>query len=103
MTSPNNPDTVGSGEPNENAFPPVEELGYERARKELAETVSILERGQMSLDESLTYWERAEALVTAQASDPALVGADPDADVVTVRLSLERVDGAWKIARLVPV
>ena len=64
MTSPNNPDTVGSGEPNENAFPPVEELGYERARKELAETVSILERGQMSLDESLTYWERAEALVT---------------------------------------
>ena len=33
-----------------------------QARDELIETVKILELGQMSLDESLKYWERGEAL-----------------------------------------
>lgn len=37
-------------------------LTYEQARAELIETVKILELGQMSLDESLSYWERGEAL-----------------------------------------
>ncbi|GAB32377.1 hypothetical protein [Gordonia otitidis] len=63
----------------------------------------VVAAGLISDPTSTSDGARAEALVTAQASDPALVGADPDADVVTVRLSLERVDGAWKIARLVPV
>lgn len=45
-----------------NVFTPVEELSYEQARDELVEIVKILELGQMSLDESLKYWERGEAL-----------------------------------------
>ena len=55
-------DTIGAGQPGQDAFPPVEELSYEQARDELIETVKILELGQMSLDESLNYWERGEEL-----------------------------------------
>ena len=54
--------TFGQGTPNDNAFPDPAELTYEQARDELIETVKILELGQMSLDESLKYWERGEAL-----------------------------------------
>ena len=54
--------TFGAGEAGENAFPDPQELSYEQARDELIETVKILELGQMSLDESLKYWERGEAL-----------------------------------------
>ena len=43
-------------------FTPLEEMSYEQARDELREIVGILELGQMSLDESLAYWERGEAL-----------------------------------------
>ncbi|HJC85165.1 MAG TPA: exodeoxyribonuclease VII small subunit [Candidatus Corynebacterium faecigallinarum] len=43
-------------------FRPLEELSYEQARDELIEVVKILELGQMSLDESLRYWERGEEL-----------------------------------------
>ena len=55
-------ETIGSGQPGQDAFTPVEELSYEQARDELIETVKILELGQMGLDESLKYWERGEAL-----------------------------------------
>ena len=54
--------TFGAGEAGENAFPDTQDLSYEQARDELIETVKILELGQMSLDESLKYWERGEAL-----------------------------------------
>ena len=54
--------TFGQGTPNDNAFPAPETLSYEQARDQLIETVKILELGQMSLDESLKYWERGEAL-----------------------------------------
>lgn len=54
--------TFGQGAPNDNAFPAPETLTYEQARDQLIETVKILELGQMSLDESLKYWERGEAL-----------------------------------------
>lgn len=54
--------TFGTGQAGENAFPAPEALTYEQARDELVETVKILELGQMSLDESLKYWERGEAL-----------------------------------------
>ncbi len=54
--------TFGSGQANENALPDPSALSYEQARDELVETVKILELGQMSLDESLRYWERGEAL-----------------------------------------
>lgn len=71
MTQPNanqpnqqhtNRDAFGTGEPGEDAFPPVDQLNYETARDQLVEIVKILELGQMSLDESLRYWERAEEL-----------------------------------------
>ena len=66
-------DTIGTGQPGQDAFPPVEELSYEQARDELIETVKILELGQMGLDESLKYWERGEAL--AKACEAHLDGA----------------------------
>ncbi|KGM18027.1 exodeoxyribonuclease VII small subunit [Corynebacterium auriscanis] len=43
-------------------FRSLEEMSYEEARDELIEVVKILELGQMSLDESLNYWERGEEL-----------------------------------------
>lgn len=56
------PNVFGTGEVRDDAFAPVESLSYEQARAELVEIVSILERGQMGLDESLKFWERGEAL-----------------------------------------
>ena len=41
---------------------PVDELGYEQARDELAEVVARLEQGGLGLDESLALWERGEKL-----------------------------------------
>ncbi|MCV7192016.1 exodeoxyribonuclease VII small subunit [Mycolicibacterium brumae] len=52
---------------------PVSELGYEAARDELIEVVSTLERGGLSLDDSLALWERGEAL--AKRCDEQLAGA----------------------------
>ena len=76
MTQPDRNDsdsfTIGSGESNPR-FKPVEELFYEEARQELIEVVRILELGQMSLDESLLYWERGEAL--ARTCEDYLEGA----------------------------
>ena len=66
-------DTIGTGQPGQDAFTPVEELSYEQARDELIETVKILELGQMGMDESLKYWERGEAL--ARACESHLDGA----------------------------
>ncbi len=37
---------------------------YEQAREELAEIVRRLEAGGATLEESLTLWERGEALAT---------------------------------------
>lgn len=76
MTHPGRHDsdsfTIGSGESNPR-FTPIEELSYEDARQELIEVVRILELGQMSLDESLVYWERGEAL--ARTCEDYLEGA----------------------------
>ncbi|WP_434742891.1 exodeoxyribonuclease VII small subunit [Micromonospora sp. SH-82] len=41
---------------------PDERLSYEQARAELATVVERLEAGGTSLEESLTLWERGEAL-----------------------------------------
>lgn len=65
--------SFGTGQPGQDAFPPVDSLSYEQARDELIETVKILELGQMGLDESLKYWERGEAL--AKACESHLDGA----------------------------
>ena len=66
--------TFGQGTPNADAIPDPSSLSYEQARDELDETVKILELGQMSLDESLKYWERGEAL--AKRCEVLLDGAE---------------------------
>jgi len=42
----------------------TEELSYEEAREELIEVVRKLEQGGITLDESLTLWQRGERLAT---------------------------------------
>lgn len=42
----------------------VAALSYEQARDELVEVVSRLEQGQVTLEESISLWERGEALAT---------------------------------------
>lgn len=49
------------------------ELGYEAARDELAEVVRTLEVGGLSLEDSLTLWERGERL--AVVCEQHLAGA----------------------------
>ena len=53
--------------------PPVDGLGYEEARDELAEVVRALEAGGLGLDESVALWERGEAL--ARRCEEQLAGA----------------------------
>ena len=46
-----------------NSSPPeIGQLSYEAARDELASIVQRLEGGQVGLEESVTLWERGEAL-----------------------------------------
>lgn len=52
---------------------PVSDLGYEQCRDELIEVVRVLEQGGLDLDESLTLWERGEAL--ARRCEEHLAGA----------------------------
>jgi exodeoxyribonuclease VII small subunit len=42
--------------------PDIKELSFERALKELEQIVGRLERGDVELEESITIWERGEAL-----------------------------------------
>ena len=42
----------------------VSELTYEEARDELVQVVAKLEQGAATLEESLSLWERGEALAT---------------------------------------
>lgn len=55
--------------PSSSSAPPdpntdVSSLGYEEARDELVAVVARLEAGAATLEESLTLWERGEALAT---------------------------------------
>ncbi|GAA4434849.1 exodeoxyribonuclease VII small subunit [Actinokineospora soli] len=50
-----------------------EDLGYEQARDELTDVVATLEAGGLSLEESLSLWERGEKL--AKICDRHLAGA----------------------------
>lgn len=84
--------TFGAGQPGDNAFPDPETLSYERARDELAETVRILELGQMSLDESLKYWERGEAL--AKRCEVLLQGAAQRVEAVIQERSARDAQGS---------
>ncbi len=51
----------------------VSKLSYEQARDELVKVVSELEQGSSSLEDSLTLWERGEAL--ANRCEEWLIGA----------------------------
>ena len=42
----------------------IEAMSYEAARDELVQVVSQLEQGQVTLEESISLWERGEALAT---------------------------------------
>lgn len=44
--------------------PDVESLSFEQARDELVRVVAELEQGTPTLEQSLTLWERGEALAT---------------------------------------
>ncbi|EUA50489.1 exodeoxyribonuclease VII, small subunit [Mycobacterium xenopi 3993] len=52
---------------------PISELEYEQCRDELIEVVRVLEQGGLSLEESLTLWERGEKL--AKRCEEHLAGA----------------------------
>lgn len=54
-------------------LPDPASMSYEAARDELMEIVATLEKGTASLDESVTLWERGEAL--SQRCEEWLVGA----------------------------
>jgi exodeoxyribonuclease VII small subunit len=45
-------------------LPEVSTLTYEQARDELVAIVDSLEKGTASLDESVSLWERGEALAS---------------------------------------
>lgn len=54
-------------------LPDPASMSYEAARDELMTIVTTLEKGTASLDESVTLWERGEAL--SQRCEEWLVGA----------------------------
>jgi exodeoxyribonuclease VII small subunit len=66
--------------------PAADRPTYEQAREELGEVVRRLESGAATLEESLTLWERGEALATicqewldgARARLDAAAAARPD-------------------------
>lgn len=69
--------------------PQAEVATYELAKDELAAVVSTLESGGLSLDDSLTLWERGEHLAALcnrflagarERVETALAGADQDID-----------------------
>jgi exodeoxyribonuclease VII small subunit len=51
----------------------ISEMTYEQARDELVAVVGALEQGGITLEESLTLWERGEAL--AARCEEWLIGA----------------------------
>lgn len=53
--------------------PEIAAMSYEQARDELVLVVSTLEQGGISLEDSITLWERGEAL--AARCDEWLIGA----------------------------
>lgn len=61
----------------------VPELSYEDARDELARVVQTLESGGLSLDDSLTLWERGEEL--ARICERFLDGARERVDAALAR------------------
>ncbi|WP_370634288.1 exodeoxyribonuclease VII small subunit [Demequina sp. TTPB684] len=55
-------------------MPPADDLTYEQARDELIDIVARLEAGATTLDDSMSLWERGEAL--ARRCESLLAGAE---------------------------
>lgn len=72
-------------------FPDVDELSYEQARDELVAVVTRLEQGQTTLEESLSLWERGEAL--AQRCEHWLIGARDRLDRARAERGASEQDG----------
>lgn len=73
-------DSVDQEGTDQDGADPADALGYEQARDELAQVVATLESGGLSLDESLTLWERGEHL--ARQCTAFLDGARQRVDTV---------------------
>lgn len=56
------PDVPDAAPPAASINADVADLGYEQARDELVEIVARLESGRVGLEESMTLWQRGEAL-----------------------------------------
>nr|WP_303770802.1 exodeoxyribonuclease VII small subunit [Schaalia odontolytica] len=56
------PQSLGYEEARDELVRIVQTLGYEEARDELVRIVQTLEGGQAPLEDTLTMWERGEAL-----------------------------------------
>jgi len=66
----------------------VTALSYEQAREELSHVVERLEAGGLSLDDSLTLWERGEEL--ARVCEKFLAGARERVDAALARAEEDR-------------
>ena len=67
-------------------------LSYEQARDELIAVVSRLEQGTSTLEESLTLWERGEAL--ARRCEEWLIGAKARLDAARAGVDRTSQQGA---------
>jgi exodeoxyribonuclease VII small subunit len=56
--------TPKAAEADPNDMKDIKDLTYEQARDELISIVAQLEGGQIGLEESMTLWQRGEALAT---------------------------------------
>ena len=73
----------------------ISELSYEQARDELIRVVNELEQGSSTLEQSLSLWERGEAL--ARRCEEWLIGAKARLDAArlaaTAPVAADGADG----------
>ena len=67
----------------------IQQLSFEKAMKELEQIVSKLERGDVELEESITIYERGEAL--RQHCDRLLKQAEAKVEKITQGASGEKL------------
>lgn len=81
---------AGSETPAADTLAEIAGFGYERARDELINVVKMLEQGGLDLDDSLTLWERGEAL--AARCEQHLAGARRRVEDALSRADLDTGD-----------
>ena len=70
----------------------ISKLSYEEARNQLVEVVSELEQGSPTLEQTLTLWERGEALATR--CEEWLIGAKERLNAARAGLDASAADTA---------